>query len=128
MVEEWQDGQWAYNQPAGHLEANESILDGLKREVVEETGLHVCPDALCGIYYFHLPRSDLFYLRFCFVVELDAWLQTQPQDAEINRAIWMSFEEIRAKSEQLRSPMVLNGINDYLAGNTYPLSLLKNYV
>ncbi|WP_260680595.1 NUDIX hydrolase [Thalassotalea sp. PS06] len=128
MVEEWQDEQWVYNQPAGHLEPDESIVDGLKREVEEETGLKVDPQSLSGIYYFHLPRSNLFYLRFCFVVELENWLETSPQDEEINRAIWMSYDELCRKSEQLRSPMVLEGIKDYLAGNKYPISVLKSYL
>ncbi|WP_394176898.1 NUDIX hydrolase [Thalassotalea litorea] len=128
MVEEWQDEQWVYNQPAGHLEPDESITDGLIREVKEETGLIVEPGVLCGIYYFHLPRSNLFYLRFCFIVELEDWLETQPMDTDINRALWMTFDEILEKSQQLRSPMVLNGIQDYLAGTTYPLSILKSYI
>ncbi|TKB43752.1 NUDIX hydrolase [Thalassotalea mangrovi] len=128
MVEEWQDQQWVYNQPAGHIEANETIIEGLERELKEETGLQLTAQALSGIYYFHLPRSNLFYLRFCFIVELDAWLETQPEDNEINRAVWMSYEEIVNKSAQLRSPIVLAAIKDYLDGNKYPLSILKSYL
>ena len=126
FVEELDNKQVVFNQPAGHLEENESLIAAIEREVLEETGLTLTPDHLCGIYYFHRPDLKLYFLRFCFVIELDQWLTGQPQDSEIIATHWLSFEQIKAKGQQLRSAMVLECIEDYLAGNKIPLSQLKS--
>ncbi|KGJ97215.1 NUDIX hydrolase [Colwellia psychrerythraea] len=126
FVEEIDNNHVVYNQPAGHLEADESLITAIKREVLEETGLALVPDYLCGIYYFHRPDLNLYFLRFCFVIELEQWLKGQPQDNEIIDTHWFSFEQIKLKRHQLRSAMVLECIEDYLAGNKIPLSQLKS--
>ena len=126
FVEELDNNQVVFNQPAGHLEENESLTTAVKREVLEETGLNLEPDYLCGIYYFHRPDLQLYFLRFCFVIELEQWLTGQPQDSEIITTHWLSLEQIKAKGQQLRSSMVLECIEDYLAGNKIPLSQLKS--
>ncbi len=126
FVEEKENNQLVFNQPAGHLEENESLIAAIKREVLEETGLTVDPDYLCGIYYFHRPDLQLYFLRFCFVVELTQLLTGQPQDNEIIDTHWFTFEQIKEKRSQLRSSMVLECIEDYLAGNKIPLSQLKS--
>ncbi|ALO34633.1 hypothetical protein CMT41_07810 [Colwellia sp. MT41] len=126
FVEELDNNQVVFNQPAGHLEENESLTSAIKREVLEETGLSVEPEYLCGIYYFHRPDLQLYFLRFCFVIELDQYLTGQPQDSEIIATHWLSLEQIKAKGLQLRSSMVLECIEDYLAGNKIPLSQLKS--
>jgi len=125
FVEEFDNNQRVYNQPAGHLEADESLITAVKREVLEETGLLLAPDYLCGIYYFHRPELQLYFLRFCFVIELESCLIGQPQDDEIIDTHWFSLDEIKEKRQQLRSSMVLECIEDYLAGNKIPLSQLK---
>ena len=126
FVEELDNNQVVFNQPAGHLEENESLTTAIKREVLEETGLNLEPDYLCGIYYFHRPDLQLYFLRFCFVIELEQWLTGQPQDSEIMATHWFTLEQIKAKGQQLRSSMVLECIEDYLAGNKIPLSQLKS--
>jgi phosphatase NudJ len=130
LVEEIENGKKVFNQPAGHLEANESLIAAIEREVLEETGLALSPDYVSGIYYFHRPDINLFFLRFCFVIELDAYLQSEPQDDEIIDTHWLTLEEIKEKSSQLRSAMVLECIEDYLAvqqtGNKILLSSLKS--
>ena len=126
FVEELDNNQVVFNQPAGHLEENESLTTAIKREVLEETGLHLEPDYLCGIYYFHRPDLQLYFLRFCFVIELEQWLTGQPQDSEIMATHWFTLEQIKAKGQQLRSSMVLECIEDYLAGNKISLSQLKS--
>ena len=126
FVEELDNNQVVFNQPAGHLEENESLTTAIKREVLEETGLNLEPDYLCGIYYFHRPDLQLYFLRFCFVIELEQWLTGQPQDSEIMATHWLTLEQIKAKGQQLRSSMVLECIEDYLAGNKIPLSQLKS--
>jgi len=126
LVEEQENGKTVYNQPAGHIEAGENLIDGACRELLEETGLDLMPEYCSGIYYFHRPEINLFFLRFCFVIEISTPLETSPQDEEIIATHWLSYDDIVSKKEQLRSPMVLDCINNYLAGNRIDLSLLHS--
>ncbi|WP_448211554.1 NUDIX hydrolase [Colwellia sp. MEBiC06753] len=126
LVEEIENGQPVFNQPAGHLEANESLIAAIIRELEEETGLIQSPEYLSGIYYFHRPELNLYFLRFCFVIELEQFLDTQPQDDEIIACHWLTLEQIEARQAQLRSPMVLQCITDYLSGEKIPLSAIKS--
>lgn len=130
LVEEIENGKHVFNQPAGHIEAGENLIDATKREVLEETGLQLAPQYLNGIYYFHRSDLNLYFMRFCFVIELDELIQGIPQDDEIITTHWLSYEEIIAKKEQLRSAMVLDCINDYLSNKNkqqkIPLSSLKS--
>jgi phosphatase NudJ len=126
LVEEREHGKTVYNQPAGHLERDESLVSAIKRELKEETGLVITPEYLCGIYYYYRAAINLYYLRFCFVIELDTILPTQPEDDEIIACHWLNLAEIKEKSVQLRSPLVLECIEDYLEGKKIPLSHLKS--
>jgi len=126
LVEELENNQSVYNQPAGHLEANENLITAVKREVLEESGLSIDPDYLSGIYYFHRPDINLYFLRFCFVFELNECLESAPQDDEIIATHWLTYDEIVAKTSQHRSPMVKDCIDDYLAGKRIELSTLKS--
>lgn len=126
LVEELEHGETVYNQPAGHLESHENLITAIKRELKEETGLLLSPQHLCGIYYYYRESIELHYLRFCFVIELEKPLATQPEDDEIVACHWLSLEEIKEKSTQLRSPLVLECIEDYLSGKKIPLSHLKS--
>jgi len=130
LVEEIEKGKKVFNQPAGHLEANENLIAAIEREVLEETGLALTPDYVSGIYYFHRPEINLYYLRFCFVIELNSFEQGLPQDNEIIDTHWLTFEEIKEKSSQLRSTLVVECIEDYLSnlasGKKISLSSLKS--
>nr|WP_223271627.1 NUDIX hydrolase [Colwellia hornerae] len=130
LVEEIEKGKKVFNQPAGHLEANENLISAIEREVLEETGLTLTPDYVSGIYYFYRPEINLYYLRFCFVIEVNEFLHSSPQDDEIIATHWLTFDEIKAKSVQLRSTLVLECIEDYLSvlknGKKISLSSLKS--
>ena len=126
IVEEIDDGKVVYNQPAGHIEAGEDLIAAYQREVLEETGLHVEPQYLSGIYYYHKPELNLYYLRFCFVTELQEFSSTNPQDSDIIDAIWLTLDELKAKGNQIRSPLVLDCIDDFLKGNRLPISCLHS--
>lgn len=124
-VEETVDGKRVFNQPAGHLEAGESLIEAAVRETLEETGWHVEPTALVGIYQYRPAGSDLQFIRHCFAarpLKHEAWREL---DAEIIRAVWMDPDELRRFRRRLRSPMVLGCIEDYQAGNHAPLSLFR---
>lgn len=126
LVEEMENNQHVFNQPAGHLEANENLIDAAKRKIHEETGLTVSPQYCSGIYYFHRPELSLYFLRFCFVIELNEQLETSPNDDEILATHWLTLAEIKEKSAQLRSSMVLECIEDYLKGQKIDLTLFKS--
>ncbi|WP_286267238.1 NUDIX hydrolase [Thalassotalea atypica] len=126
VVEEIEHGKRVFNQPAGHIEANESLVCAIKRELKEETGLRLEPDYLSGVYYFHRSDLSLYFLRFCFVFELEEQQAGTPEDDEILANHWFSYDEIIEKNDQLRSAMVLDCIEDYLSGQKMPLSMLKS--
>lgn len=126
MVEELIDGQLVYNQPAGHLENGESLLDAVRREVLEETTCTFTPESLLGIYRWQHPGSGDTFIRFGFlgtVGEPDSGLSL---DTEIQRTLWLSPEEIAVRTEQLRSPLVQRCIDDARRGCRHPLTLLSD--
>lgn len=124
LVEEETTEGLMFNQPAGHLEKGETLLEGVAREVWEETAYRFAPEALLGIYHWEHPRKDITYLRFAFVGQLTGHDPQQKLDDGIVRACWMSLEEVRATEERHRSPQVLTCIEHYLAGQRFPLSAL----
>ncbi|WP_371185195.1 NUDIX hydrolase [Thalassotalea maritima] len=128
LVEEIDNGKRVLNQPAGHMEAGESIVQTFEREVREETGLQLTADSLSGIYYNHRADLDIYYLRFAFVVELAEQVQGTPEDSDIITTHWLSYQEIIDRADEMRSIMVKKCIDDYLTGQRYPLDILKNHL
>lgn len=132
LVEEVENGKHVFNQPAGHVESGENLITAAKREILEETGLALSPQYLNGIYYFHRPELNLYFVRFCFVIELDNFEQALPNDDEIIATHWFSYSEIKQKKSELRSSMVLECIDDYIShkklDQKIPLSLLKSNI
>ena len=127
LVEEHTTQGVRFNQPAGHLESNESLLAAVAREALEETAYEFEPQHLIGIYRWHASQSDTTYLRFAFTGRTLAHHPQQALDEGIIRAVWMTPEEIRASQTRHRSPLVLRCVEDYLSGKRYPLELLIHY-
>jgi 8-oxo-dGTP pyrophosphatase MutT (NUDIX family) len=127
MVEEETSEGICFNQPAGHWEADETLVQGAVREALEETAYHFNPEWLLGIYNWHHPRKDITYLRFAFAGKVHGHDPQRQLDSGILRAVWLSQEEIRATAERHRSPLVLKCIEDYLAGTRYPLELVTHF-
>ena len=131
LVEEEDEGRIVFNQPAGHLEQHESLVEGCRREVLEESAWHFRPSELVGIYRWSKPRraadAEVSYLRFAFCGELGEHEPERKLDAGIVRAVWLDIDEIRASRERHRSPLVLRCVEDYLAGRRYALELLTDY-
>jgi 8-oxo-dGTP pyrophosphatase MutT (NUDIX family) len=127
LVEENTGDGLLFNQPAGHLEANESLIQGVTRETLEETAHHFKPDYLIGIYRWHHPRKDIVYLRFAFSGSVTGYEPGRPLDQGIVRAAWLTPDELRSATKRHRSPLVLQCVEDYLAGKRYPLDLLTHY-
>lgn len=126
LVEERVDGKLVLNQPAGHLESNESIVQAVRRETLEETGWHFDPSALVGIYLWKHSSKPVTYLRFAFTGEVRDFERDRTLDAEIEQVVWMTSKRIKNECHRLRSPQVLAGIDDYVAGKRYPLACLRD--
>ena len=127
LVEEHTSQGLLFNQPAGHLEADESLLAAVVRETLEESAYQFEPQHLIGIYRWHSPASDTTYLRFAFAGDILAHYPEQMLDEGIIRAMWMTEEEIRSSHARHRSPLVLRCVEDFLAGRKYPLDILTHY-
>ena len=121
-------GGLVFNQPAGHLEGGETLLEAAARETFEETGWRFTPEFLVGVYLWAHPNGQISYLRVCFGGSVHDYEPDSPLDEGIERAVWLSRNELQAESKRLRSPLVLAVIDDYLAGERYPLSLLKSFL
>ncbi len=127
LVEEETEAGLAFNQPAGHLEEGESLIDAVVREALEETAYHFKPTHLVGIYNWQHPTKGVTYLRFAFAGELRGWEAERRLDDGIVAARWLTLDEVRACRERHRSPLILRCIEDHLAGKTYPLDCLVHY-
>lgn len=112
------------NQPAGHLEDNESLIDAVIRETREETAWQFEPEALVGVYRWRHAASQETYIRFCFTGALGEFLDT-PLDPDITQAVWLDADAMNTRAAQFRTPLVLQCWHDYLAGKRYSLDLLN---
>ncbi len=125
LVEERVDGRMVLNNPAGHLEPGETLLQAVIRETREEAAWEFTPEAVIGIYQWHHAPRDLTFLRVCYCGAVNGHDPEQHLDEGIHRTIWMTRDEMLSARERLRSPMVLQAIDDYLAGTRYPLDIIK---
>ncbi|MFC3715501.1 NUDIX hydrolase [Luteimonas soli] len=129
-VEERANGSVVINQPAGHLEPDESLEQAALRETREETGWDVRLTAFLGAYQWKAPARDgesdgRHYLRFAFAAQPLRHDPARPLDDGIVRALWMTPDELMAARDRHRSPLVWQVVADFLAGQRYPLSLLR---
>ena len=126
LVEETTDRGNRFNQPAGHLEDNESLIEAVIRETLEETAYTFNPEALLGIYHWKHEHNDTTYLRFAYIGSVTNHQPNLALDEGIIRAVWMTIDEIRSNAPLMRSPQVLTCIEDYLNGQQFPLSVVTH--
>ncbi|MGB1110266.1 MAG: NUDIX hydrolase [Gammaproteobacteria bacterium] len=126
LVEEHGEEGTVFNQPAGHLEDNESLLEAVQREVMEETGYRFSPRHLVGTYLWKVSDSGHSYLRFTIAGTVDDQPETSELDPDILATHWLHPEQMAELAERLRSPLVMRSLNDYLSGERHPLSLLAH--
>ena len=126
LVEEKTERGNRFNQPAGHLEDGETLIQAVIRETLEESAYEFTPEALLGVYHWKHPHNDTTYLRFAFIGKVGVHYPMQELDDGIIQAVWMSADEIREKQSLMRSPQVLMCIEDYLAKKRFPLEVITN--
>lgn len=126
MVEESIQGRIVYNQPAGHLESGESLSAAAIRETLEETAWLVKLTGFLGLYQYTSRSEDICYVRTCFIGEPQQHFTERALDTGVLRAVWMTHADVAKRHEQLRSPIVLRVIDDYLSGKRYPLELVQS--
>lgn len=126
LVEEETDRGNRYNQPAGHLEDNETLLEAVIRETLEETAYNFNPTALLGIYHWKHEHNNTTYLRFAYIGNVSNHQPQRRLDDGIIRTVWMTVDEMRAQHALMRSPQVLTCVEDYLSGKRHPLEVITH--
>lgn len=127
MVEEETSKGLMLNQPAGHLEEGESLVEACAREAMEETAHPFVPQALVGVYQWRRPDGEVTYLRFAFSGESGEQIAGRALDDGIVRAFWMTPEEIEASRERHRSPLVWACVQDWLSDVRLPLAVVRHF-
>ena len=130
VVEEQVRGRVVLNQPAGHLEPDESLLEAARRETLEETGWHVEPTAFIGAYQWKSPPQGpddegRHYLRMAFAADPVRHDASLALDEGIVRALWLTPRELKAEAGRHRSPLVWRVVEDYRAGRRHALDVLQ---
>lgn len=126
VVEEQVRGERVLNQPAGHLEPDESLAEAALRETLEETGWEVSLTAFIGAYQWTSPRDGKHFLRMAFAAEPLRHHHERPLDDGILQALWLTPAELAAESARHRSPLVWKVAEDFLSGRRLPLQALTH--
>jgi phosphatase NudJ len=124
LVEEASPRGPVLNNPAGHLDAGESLVEAVVREVLEETACRYTPTHLVGVYLASSEHSDITYLRFAFAGAASEPEPGRTLDEGILRTLWLAPDEIAAQAARHRSPLFARCVADHRAGRRYPLDLL----
>jgi len=127
LVEENVRGRVVLNQPAGHLDPDETLHAAAVRETLEETGWHVTLTCLLGVQQWQSPSGRQF-VRFTFAADAIEHDPARPLDDGILRALWLDRDEIATETRRLRSPMVLASVDDWIAGRRLPLDVIRAFV
>ena len=117
-------GEMVFNQPAGHLEPNESLAEAALRETVEETGWCIELSGIVGIALYTAPSNQVTYLRTTFVAKPLYRVEGAKLDPDIHTTHWLDYEEILSNSDRMRSPLVIASIERYRRETIYPVDFI----
>lgn len=126
IVEEISSGQRVFNQPAGHIEEHERLIQAACRETLEETRWEVEISHFLGIYINTAPNG-ITYHRYCFIATPVCEHPESPLDDGIIAAHWLTREQLVERQAHLRSPLVMRAIDDYLTGRRLPLEVIYEH-
>ena len=126
MVEEMSNGKLVYNQPAGHLEPEETLQEAAVRETLEETGWLIEPTHVLGVSKYICSNHGTVFYRTSFIATAISHDSNIELDKGIVQAVWLSYEEIKDNFQKLRSPLELKNVEQYLSGEKYPLDLISD--
>lgn len=126
IVEERINGATVFNQPAGHVEDRESVITAVIRETLEETAWHFTPQHFLGLYLWRNEDNGRSTVRIAVSGEVTTREPSRRLDHGILDTHWLTRDELVARTSQLRSPLVLNCIDDYLAGRRHELNALNH--
>ena len=127
LVRERDGERLVLNQPAGHVEAGETLAQAAWRETLEETAWQVDVSAFLGVYIYQPLINGPVFHRYCFVAEPRGHDPHQRLDDDIVEAVWLTQDELAAADGQHRSPLVARCIQDYLAGRRLPLDVIYQH-
>jgi 8-oxo-dGTP pyrophosphatase MutT (NUDIX family) len=122
IVEERIAGKLVLNQPAGHVEHDETVIAAVVRETLEETAWQFAPQALVGVYCWRKADSQHDTLRFAITGSVSNHNPQAVLDSPVVAAHWLTREELLHRPDQLRTPLVLRCIDDFVAGQRSSLS------
>ena len=126
FVEEHTAEGMRLNQPAGHWERGETLIDAVRRETLEESAHQVEPTALLGCYSTYYPRRDITYLRFAYACTVTGFDSERALDHGIVRAVWLTPDELAVHPTPHRSQLVMRCVGDFLAGHRFPLDFVSH--
>ena len=128
IVEELKGGKAVLNQPAGHLDPNETLQNAAVRETLEETGWDVELSSVIGIYLYTAPSNGVTYQRICFAAKPLRHHPDYQLDDGIIGALWLTRDQLQAEQDRWRSELVMRCVDDYLTGEHFSLGLLRDSV
>lgn len=126
MIEERSSGKVVVNQPGGHIEAGETPEQATEREALEESGCSIQVNGLLGVYLWIHPQTRQNFLRIAYTADLLETHVQQELDAGVCAVHWYTINDIQRRIKDLRTPMVLRSVEDFLAGRRQPETVLAN--